>query len=365
MLAGERTRLARLRHPDELDLDVEAAILLCAAQLDAVLRRSWALLALFATSFDLAAAAALWGDVRMGAPLRSAVWAEDLWAEMQEGEGFNPEEWDEGRVGALRQLLEMLAGPSDSRLSVVALGEDEARARLQTLCSRGLLSYDSESDRYLQHDLVRLAAARELETVPEQAAEAARLRLSRHYVGVAAAAKDRYEQGGEGALEGLALFDLEWPHIRAGFTWAASRAGGGGEPAWLCSDYPEAAAVLLSLRLHPRDWIAWLEAATRAARRLGDRKAEGDHLGRLGKAYNDLGRPAEAVDYFRQALSVARNTGDRRSEGGWLATLGVVYHDLGDAARARDSWTQALVIFEAVEDPRVQDVRRHLSELGD
>jgi tetratricopeptide (TPR) repeat protein len=236
---------------------------------------------------------------------------------------------------------------------------------LQALCSRSLLSYDRESDRYQQHDLIRLAAARDLETWPAQAVETARLRLALHYQGVARAAGARYEQGGEGVRQGLASFALDWPHIRAGQAWAASRAGGSGEAAWLCSDYADAAAALLSLRLHPRDWIAWLEAATRAARRLGDRRAEGNHLVRLGKAHRDLGKLEEAVDYFQQAVSVARQAGDRRSEGAWLANLGQVYHDQGLTAPARDSWTQALALLEAVEDPRAESVRRSLSELED
>jgi tetratricopeptide (TPR) repeat protein len=365
MLAGERARLACLYDLDDPGLDVAAAIQLGATQLDRAQRRAWTLLALFPTSFDWTAAAALWGEVREGVSLRHAAWADDLWAELQEGEGFDPEEWDEGRVGALQQLLEMLAGPMDSRPSVEALDEDETRARLQVLCSRSLLSYDPKSSRYRQHEMVRLVAARGLETLEEGVVEMARLRLARHYEKAAGVAEEQYEQGGEGELQGQTLFELEWPHIRAGQAWAASRARAGGEAAWLCSDYPNAAAGLLSLRLHPRDWIAWLEAATRAARRLGDRQAEGNHLGRLGKAYEELGRAEEAIDFYLQALAVARKSGDRRSEGTWLADLGVIYHELGDTVRARDSWTQALSVLEAVEEPRAREVRRRLSGLED
>jgi len=291
--------------------------------------------------------------------------ADDLWDELQEGEGFDPEEWDDDRVSALRRLLEMLAGPSGSRAAVEAREACETEACLQALCIRSLLSYDRESDRYQQHDLVRLAAARDLEAWPAQVVETARLRLALHYQSAARGARARYEQGGEGVRQGLASFDLDWPHIRAGQAWAASRAEGSGEAAWLCSDYPDAAADILSLRLHPREWIAWLEAATRAARRLGDRRAEGNHLGRLGKAYRDLGQLEEAADYYRQAMTVARQAGDRRSEGAWLASLGQVYYDQGLTAPARDSWTQALALLEAVEDPRVESVRGCLSELVD
>ena len=365
MLAEERARLARVEDPGGQDLDLSAAISLSVAQLGAAPRRAWTLLALFPAPFDLAAAAALWGDVRKGAPFRPMPMADDLWEELKEGEGFDPEEWGEDRVRALRRLLEMLAGPSGSRASVEALEECETEACLQALCDCGLLGTDRASGRYQQHDLVRRAAARHLETWAEQAVETARLRLALHYQHVARAARACYEQGGEGVQQGLASFDLDWPHIRAGQAWAASRAGGSGEAAWLCSDYPDAAAVLLSLRLHPRDWIAWLEAGTRAARRLGDRKSEGNHLNRLGKAYRDLGKPEEAADYYQQAVGVARRAGDRRSEGAQLANLGQVYHTQGKAAPARDAWTQALALLEAVEDPRAAQVRLSLSELED
>jgi tetratricopeptide (TPR) repeat protein len=362
MLADERTRLARLRDPDEPDLDVAAAIFLSVAQLDAEQRRAWTLLALFPAPFDLPAAAALWGEVGEGKPFRPAAVGDDLWDELQAEEGFDPAEWDDDMVSALRQFLEQLAGPLAPRPSIKALDQDETRARLQALRNRSLVSYDRESSHYLQHDLVRLAAAGELEAWADQVVEAARLRLAHHYERIARTAKERYKQGGEGVLEGLALFDREWPHIRAGQAWAAARAGKGGEAAWLCSDYPDAAAVLLSLRLHPRDWIAWLEAAARAARRLGDRNAEGDHLGSLGMAHKNLGEIEEAVDYYQQALVIARHLGDRRNEATHLGNLGNAYLLLGQMEKAVEHFEQALTIARETGDRQAEGI--YLGSLG-
>ena len=363
MLEGQRTRLARLRDPDDPDLDVAAAIFLSVLQLDGVLKRAWTLLSLFQAPFDLPAAAALWGEMRELQPVRPAALADDLWAELQEGEGFDPEEWDDDRMSALQQLIGMLAGPFDSRLSLDPLDKDRTREYLQALRNRSLLSYDRESGRYLQHDLVRLAASRDLETVEEQVVEAAWLRLARHYEGVARSAKELYKQGGEGVLEGMARFDLEWPHIRAGQAWAALRAGDGGEAAWLCSDYPDAAAVLLSLRLHPRDWIAWLEAATRAARRLGDRQAEGIHLGSLGLAYKNLGELQWAAEYYQQALEIARQIGDQRNAGTHLGNLGNVYLLRGETAEAIECFEQALAIAREI-GRKTGDRRPEMEPLG-
>jgi tetratricopeptide (TPR) repeat protein len=362
MLADERTRLARLRDRDDPDLDVATAISLSVAQLDAEQRRAWTLLALFPAPFDLPAAAALWGEVREGEPFRPTAVGDDLWGELREGEGFDPADWDDDMVGALRQFLEQLAGPLASRPSIEALDQDETRERLQAQRIRSLVSYDRDSGRYLQHDLVRLAAGGELETRGEQEVEAARLRLARHYEGVARAAKELYKQGGEAVLQGLALFDREWPHIRAGQSWAAARAGKDAEASRLCNDYPDAAAVLLSLRLHPRDWIAWLEAAARAARRLGDREAEGNHLGSLGLAYKNLGEMEKAVDYYQQALVIARHLGDRRNEGTHLGNLGNACLLLGQMEKAVEHFEQALAIARETGDRQAEGTR--LGSLG-
>jgi len=304
MLKDERTRLARLRDPEDPDLDVAAAISLSVTQLGDDLRQAWALLALFPAPFDLHAAAALW----------------------------------EG------------------------LDESEALDCLQSLRNRSLASYDGETVRYYQHDLVRLAAAGELEAADEGDVEAARLRLARHYEQVARAAKGRYRQGDEGVLAGLALFDQEWPHIMAGQAWAAARAEEDNGAAWLCSAYPDAAVHLLSLRLHPRDRIAWLEAAARAARRLGNREAEGNHLGNLGIAYWDMGNMEEAILQFGQALAIARELGNRRGESTWLGNLGNAYGNLGELEKAIDHYQQALDIGREIGDRLGEG--RHLGNLG-
>jgi len=93
-----------------------------------------------------------------------------------------------------------------------------------------------------------------------------------------------YKLGNENILTGLALFDRERTSIEAGQTWAAAHPA---DPvaARLCNDYPNAGVYVLSLRLHPRAQIAWLEAALTAARELGHREAEGVHLGNLGNRY--------------------------------------------------------------------------------
>ena len=148
----------------------------------------------------------------------------------------------------------------------------------------------------------------------------------------------------------LALFDQEWPHIRAGQAWAIEHAETDGEATRLCSAYPDAAAHCLDLRQHPRERIAWLEAAIEAARRLRNRKAEANHLDNLGVAYNCLGRYQEAIKHHQQALEIAQELDDRQREGVVLGNLGNVYARLGEVSRAIRYHQQALEIARKTGD---------------
>ena len=226
--------------------------------------------------------------------------------------------------------------------------------------------------RFRLHDLVRLFADARLGD-PDCAA--AGHRHAAHYASVLRAAKELYKQGGESITRGLALFDLEWPNIQAGQAWSAAhsasplsetategRTEGGPTAAQLCSDYPDAGLYCLNLRLHPREWIRWLEAALAAARRAKNRQAEGVHLGNLGNAYADLGEPRRAIEFYEQRLVIARGIGGRQGEGNALGNLGIAYADLGDTRRAIEFYEQALVIDREIGDRRGEGA--NLGNLG-
>lgn len=294
MLTDERTRLAQLRDPDDPDLDVFVTISLSVAQLDDDSRRAWALLSLFPAPFDLPAAAALWDQP-----------------------------------------------------------EDQSLTQLTGLRNRSLITYDLEAARYHQHDLVRLAAAGELQALPQWESYAAHLRYASHYEQVARTANDLYREGGENAFQALALFDLEWPHIRAGQAWAAAHAEDDDGAACLCSDYAVAASYLLLLRRDPRDRVAWLEPALRCARRLGGSWAEVAHLNDLGIAYTDMGDWDRAIKFYEQALEAAgQQVGTDHRMARTYINLGLVYYHKGDWDRAIKLFEQTLETFEQVDDIR-------------
>jgi len=102
----------------------------------------------------------------------------------------------------------------------------------------------------------------------------------------------------------------------------------------------------------PRKAIDFYDQALEISREIGDRRGEGNRLGNLGLAYFDLGDPRKAIDFYDQALAISREIGDRRGEGNRLGNLGLAYFDLGDPRKAIDFYDQALQISREIGDRR-------------
>ena len=231
--------------------------------------------------------------------------------------------------------------------AVFACEEAQARAALDELVGGSLVQWEEKAGRLRLHDLVRTYADSLIEPGLRGGIQA---RHAEHYLGVLSAADDLYLKGGDGVNRGLALADREWPNILAGQRWAA---GSDDKTARrLCSSYPDAGVYVLDLRLHPAERIQWLESAVEVARMVGDRGAEGVHLGNLGNAYADLGEPHKAIEYHEQALVIDREMGDRRREGVILGNLGIAWKNLGEPHKAIEYYEQALVIAHEIGDRR-------------
>lgn len=300
-LAKEKERLRRLQHED---FEVEAAMGLSAAQLvreNPEWAGRWQLLAVFPSSFDRAGAAAVWEE-----------------------------------------------------------GEEEARDLLSELLHRSLLLYDKDTGRYRLHDLMSLVARNAYGyggAAADAAMDARRLSLSeaRHaiyYGKILRQANELCLQGGEALGQGLQLFDREWGNIQAGQGRAAIRAGENEAAARLCNAYPDVGSYLLSLRLPPRERIAWLQAALAASRRLQDREAEANHMGQLGISYCHMGEYRRAIAYTEKALVIFQEICDRKAEGNALGNLGLAYDCLGEYRLAIEYHQQALAVFREMSDRR-------------
>ena len=105
------------------------------------------------------------------------------------------------------------------------------------------------------------------------------------------------------------------------------------------------------------------EQALVVLREIDDRRGEGAALGNLGLAYDKLGEATRAIEFYKQQLLIAREVGDRRGEGNALSNIGVSYGRLGAMERAIESMEAALKIFEEIEAPSINTVRKNLEML--
>jgi tetratricopeptide (TPR) repeat protein len=289
-------------------------------------QKLWRALAVFPADFDRAAAAAVWK--------LEADPAQDALGELVRY--------------SLLEYAPHPGPPAPLRSGSYSLPSGERESALPSPSGRGAGGEGELPGRYRLHDLARLFAASRLSDAERDAAQK---RHAAHYAAVIGVAQQLYSKGGDSLRAGLALFDLEWPNIQHGQAWAMAHMGKDEEAVKACNWYGWQ-WDLLSLRFHPRDQIRWMEAGLAAARQLKDRQAEGAHLGNLGLAHADLGDARKAIEFYEQQLAIAREIGDRRGEGDTLGNLGNAHAALGDARKAIEFYEQQLVIDREIGDRR-------------
>ncbi len=143
----------------------------------------------------------------------------------------------------------------------------------------------------------------------------------------------------------LAAFDAERANLLAAVQWAFDG------KAW------NLAGTLVANQHEWQDIRAfWAERerndllAVEAAKREGNRAAEGIALNNLGVVYQLQGRWAEAIAAYEQDLAICRELGDRHGEGATLNNLGVVYEKQGRWAEAIAAYEQDLAICRELGD---------------
>jgi tetratricopeptide (TPR) repeat protein len=178
----------------------------------------------------------------------------------------------------------------------------------------------------------------------------ARWRHAGHYFLLLQKANKRYRRGGDNLREGLELFDTEWINIRAAIEWCVRQAPAGDVGTLFCNRYLESGANLLHLCTHPAEHIRWREAALNAARRLGDRAAEANHLGSLGLLHSALGHRERAIEIYRMALAVICESSDPAAQSFVLCNLGGCLTDAGEVEEAIRLLNQGLNIARDLND---------------
>ncbi|MGD0813501.1 MAG: tetratricopeptide repeat protein [Verrucomicrobiota bacterium] len=279
--------VARLRKEDMKLGQVEAAFQVSYALLEEPLRGCWLLLSIFPASFDLPAAAAIWG--------------------------------------------------METKVS---------RDIMQTLLKGSLVETDEARIRFRLHDLVRRFCNGKMNDAER---DTAMMRYARHYERVGRVANQLYHKGRDDVLRGLELFDRERIHIEAAYEWLVPKRDEAAA-ALLITLVDAVVFTGLILRFHPRQSIRWLEAQRGAARITKNRSAEGWALGNLGIAYSDLGEPRRAIECLDQALVITREMGYQQGEGKILGNLGLAYLASSEASKAIEFYERQLVITRKLDD---------------
>jgi tetratricopeptide (TPR) repeat protein len=280
--------LTRLRGKLDKFESVDAAFQVSYEVLPKGMQKRWALLAVFPTSFDLPAAAAV---------------------------------WDEGK-----------AGPPQ-------------RAAMQVLVNASLVEWNEANGRFRLHDLVRQFCDDKL---VEDERISAKLRYAGRYRDVGDLADELYNKGGKNVLLGLGLFDRERAHIEAAFEWL--RLQKNEEAAKLLVSLVNSVVSTSNLRFHPQQWIQWMEAQLNQARFTKNQEAESGALTNLGLAYGDLGNARKAIEFHELALVIHREIGSRRAEGACYCNLASAYSRLGNLDKLIEYSEKALVIGREIRD---------------
>lgn len=220
------------------------------------------------------------------------------------------------------------------------------------LLKSNLLLFDTETKRARLHDIVRDYTS---EKLSDEECFQAELYHSGYY-GLLLASLNKTN------LPNIAKFDLERTNIEHGFAWLKDKIELNDSFAQFCGAYTGHSNYILSLRLHFREHIKWLETGLKASQKLDNRQSEGNHLGSLGNCYRSLGEYRKAIKYYEEALKNLREISDRQGEGIYVGNLGNAYLGLNEYRKAIEYYKEALNISREVGDR--QSEGNHLGNLG-
>ncbi len=79
--------------------------------------------------------------------------------------------------------------------------------------------------------------------------------------------------------------------------------------------------------------------------------------------YAALGEARKAIEFYEQALTIARETGDRRGEGQTLGNLGEAHEQLNEILLALQYAERAVEIAKQTESPSLANRQQQVERL--
>jgi tetratricopeptide (TPR) repeat protein len=248
-------------------------------------------------------------------------------------------------------------------IAALAGSAGRAEAAVELLLGANLLE-EVESDRFRQHDLLFLHARKRFESDEPAVGQSEARRACLEWFLAVATAADRVltpyrgrpfafvfdrEIGAEFAGREQAL---EWLDDERAALIAAGRMAlehGWAEMAWHLADvlWP-----LLLYKKHYRDRIGIDEVGVAAAQQWGNRWAEADMRKRLGDAFAEAGRAAEAEEQLRLSVGLFAQAGDHLGELAAQEQIASLFRDNGREREAINRYAEILDANRAIGEPR-------------
>ncbi|MEM9280998.1 MAG: tetratricopeptide repeat protein [Verrucomicrobiota bacterium] len=246
------------------------------------------------------------------------------------------------------------------RLGIFKSSFDKAAARavadagdveemLESFVRRCMLDISGDSgERYVLHDLASEFA---FSRMPEDERYEVSLAFARHFADLCAESDQQYRSGNPSG--GLAAVDRERLHIIEALEWLEKedhKTEFQAQADSILVNLVESLAYTGEMRFHPQQRIIWLNAQSKAARRVAKPMYEASAYDRLGIAYWTIGDVHQAIANHEKSLEIARDSGSLDVEAKSLGNLGNAYYHLGEYESSSEYYGEALELFRHLQN---------------
>jgi tetratricopeptide (TPR) repeat protein len=217
-------------------------------------------------------------------------------------------------------------------------------------------------------------------------------RSARYFERLLRSLNQLYRLGGPAAETALLLFDRNRMMIAHAQVEAETLLSLDPVRSTVCASFARGGAALISLLLHPRERLRWIETGIQSVEQSGDKATKARLLNDLGTSHFDLGEFGPAADCYQGSLDLCSNTndsgcieaamgnlanlyliegkqrdaiellekvvllsrenGNERGVAGALNSLGAAYKDIGEYSKSIEYHEQARSLHNKIGDHR-------------